>query len=114
MDLVVQRNRSSAAGFFLRVSNAYSNSLFMNATIYGRGQMVIPAKARKEARIGTGDVVSVEPEGDGRILLVRLERPKEPAPAKSRIVHRKGRHPVGDLGRAITREEITAALADFP
>ena len=86
----------------------------MNATIYGRGQMVIPARARKEARINTGDVVSVQPEGDGRILLVRLERPKEMAPAKSRIVHRKGRHPVGDLGRAITREEIKAALAEFP
>jgi len=86
----------------------------MNATIYGRGQMVIPARARKEARIGTGDVVSVQPEGDGRILLVRLERPKETAPAKSRIVHRKGRHPVGDLGRAIVREEIKAALAEFP
>jgi len=41
----------------------------MNATIYGRGQMVIPARARKEARIGTGDVVSVHPEGDGRIVL---------------------------------------------
>jgi AbrB family looped-hinge helix DNA binding protein len=44
----------------------------MHATIYGRGQMVIPAKARKEARIDTGDVVSVQPEGDGRLLLVRL------------------------------------------
>ena len=76
--------------------------------------MVIPVKARKQARIHQGDVLLVEPEGDGRILLVRLERPKEPAPAKSRIVHRKGRHPVGDLGRAITREEIKAALAEFP
>jgi AbrB family looped-hinge helix DNA binding protein len=60
----------------------------MNATIYGRGQLVIPARARKQARIGTGDVVSVQREGDGRILQVRLERPKESPPAKSKIVFR--------------------------
>ena len=44
--------------------------------VYNRGQMVIPAKARKAARIGEGDVVSVEIQGDGRLLLVRLEIPK--------------------------------------
>ena len=48
----------------------------MHATIYGRGQMVIPAKARKEARIDTGDVVNVLPEGDGRLVLVQMEQPK--------------------------------------
>ena len=42
----------------------------MHATIYGRGQMVIPAKVRKEAGIGQGDIVEVKPEGDGRIVLV--------------------------------------------
>jgi AbrB family looped-hinge helix DNA binding protein len=36
----------------------------MHATIYdGRGQMVIPAKVRKEAGIGQGDIVEVKPEG---------------------------------------------------
>ncbi len=54
----------------------------MHATIYGRGQMVIPAQARKEAGIGQGDVVEVKPEGDGRIVLVRLERPKQTVPTK--------------------------------
>src|SRR5437016_2125772 len=98
----------------LTVSIAYGIFLEMHATIYGRGQMVIPAKARKEARLGTGDVVSVQPEGDGRILLVRLERPKEPRRAKTRIIYRRGKHPVGDIGRPITREEIKEALADFP
>lgn len=76
--------------------------------------MVIPARARKEARLSTGDVVSVQPEGNGRILLVRLERPKKPKPVRAKVVHRKGKHPVGDIGRPITREEISAALADFP
>ena len=76
--------------------------------------MVIPARARKEARLNTGDVVSVQPEGNGRILLVRLERPKKPKPVRAKVVHRKGKHPVGDIGRPIKREEITAALADFP
>jgi bifunctional DNA-binding transcriptional regulator/antitoxin component of YhaV-PrlF toxin-antitoxin module len=75
--------------------------------------MVIPAKARKEAQIDKGDVVSVEPEGDGRILLIRLERPPQ-APVKTKIIYRKGKHPVGDIGRPITRDEIKKALADFP
>ena len=52
----------------------------MTAHIYNRGQMVIPAKARKEARIGEGDVVSVQIQGDGRLLLVRLEIPKPALP----------------------------------
>ncbi|HVM48522.1 MAG TPA: AbrB/MazE/SpoVT family DNA-binding domain-containing protein [Candidatus Acidoferrum sp.] len=86
----------------------------MTATVYNRGRMVIPAQARKQARIGQGDLLSVQIQGDGRLLLVRLERPKEPSPVKVRIVARKGKHPVGDLGRTITREEIKAALADFP
>ncbi len=76
--------------------------------------MVIPARARKEARIGCGDVVAVEAEADGRIVLTRLERPKRRGPVKARIIYRKGKHPVGDIGRPITREEIKAALADFP
>jgi len=86
----------------------------MHATIYGRGQMVIPAKARKEAGIARGDVVSVQPKGDGQILLVRLECPKSPTPTKARIIRRKGKHSVVDIGRPITREEIKNALADFP
>ncbi len=76
--------------------------------------MVIPARARKEGGLNTGDVVSVQPEGNGRILLVRLERPKRAKPVRANVVYRKGKHPVGDIGRPITREEITAALADFP
>jgi AbrB family looped-hinge helix DNA binding protein len=86
----------------------------MTATVYNRGQMVIPARARKQARIGQGDLLNVQIQGDGRLLLIRLERPKETPPVKVRIIARKGKHPVGDIGRAITREEIKAALADFP
>jgi AbrB family looped-hinge helix DNA binding protein len=86
----------------------------MHATIYGRGQMVIPAKARKEAGFATGDVVSVRPEGEGRIVLVRLEPPKAPKPVKAKIIRRKGKYTVGRLGRPITREEIQNALNDFP
>jgi AbrB family looped-hinge helix DNA binding protein len=91
-----------------------SNFVGMHATIYGRGQMVIPAQARKEAGLQTGDVVSVQPEGDGRIVLVRLEAPKRAKPVKAKIIYREGKHPVGDIGRPITREEIKKALADFP
>ena len=60
----------------LTASDAYVMLLYMTAHIYGRGQMVIPAKARKEARIGQGDVVLVQPEGNGRIVLTRLEKPQ--------------------------------------
>jgi bifunctional DNA-binding transcriptional regulator/antitoxin component of YhaV-PrlF toxin-antitoxin module len=76
--------------------------------------MVIPVKARKQARINQGDVLSVEPEGDGRILLVRLERPRPKEPQTARLVQRKGTHPVIVGGRKVSEEELRAALADFP
>ena len=86
----------------------------MTAHIYGRGQMVIPARVRKEARLSQGDVVSIQVQGDGRILLVRLERPKPPVPVLARVVRRKGKHPVLDVGRPVSTQEIKQALADFP
>jgi len=58
--------------------------------------------------------LNVQIQGDGRLLLVRLERPRDTPPVRVRIIQRKGKHPVGDIGRAITREEIKAALTDFP
>ncbi len=86
----------------------------MHATIYGRGQRVIPAKARKEARIRAGDVVEVQPEGNGRIVLVRLDKPQAPPPPKVKIIYRKGTHAVASTGRPITSEQVRAALQDFP
>jgi bifunctional DNA-binding transcriptional regulator/antitoxin component of YhaV-PrlF toxin-antitoxin module len=47
--------------------------------------MVIPSQARKRARIDRGDRLDVQIEGDGRILLVRLERPKEAPPVPVKI-----------------------------
>ena len=85
----------------------------MNATIYGRGQMVIPAQARRQARLGEGDVVSVEPDGDGRLILVRLEKPKSAA-AKIRIVRRRGRHAVGVTERVVAAEEVQKFIDEFP
>jgi AbrB family looped-hinge helix DNA binding protein len=85
----------------------------MHATIYGRGQMVIPAKARKQAGIDTGDVVSVETEGDGRLVLVRLERPK-PHQASIRLVKRKKRHSILTGGSIVTMEQVDAAVASLP
>ena len=83
----------------------------MHATIYGRGQMVIPARARKEARIDSGDVVNVLPEGDG---LVRMERPKPKPRNKVRIIRRKGKHSLLSIRRKISREEVFKALEQFP
>ena len=85
----------------------------MNATIYGRGQMVIPAKARKQAGIDTGDIVSVEPEGDGRLVLVRLERPK-PHLHQIRLVRRKGRHSILAGGPTVDMEKVRAGLSRLP
>ncbi len=87
--------------------------MLIHATIYGRGQMVIPAKARKEARIDTGDVVSVQPEGDGRLVLIRLVKPG-PRHNPARIIHRKGKHPLGSIGRPVSEAQISEALAEFP
>ena len=88
--------------------------LSMHATVHGRGQMVIPARARKEARIETGDVVNVLPEGDGRLVLVRMERPKPKPRNKVRIIRRKGKHSLLSIGRPISREEVFKALEQFP
>ena len=85
----------------------------MTATVYNRGQMVIPVRARKEARIDQGDVVLVEPEGDGRIVLTRLEKPGLQHNT-IKIQHRKGTHSIATAGRPITTEQIKALLADFP
>jgi bifunctional DNA-binding transcriptional regulator/antitoxin component of YhaV-PrlF toxin-antitoxin module len=75
--------------------------------------MVIPAKARKEAGITTGDVVEVRPDGEGRIVLLRLERPAEPKPIKAKITYRKGRHAVGSTGRSITSEQVRELLNEL-
>src|SRR3989441_11853125 len=99
---------------FLACKHCLRHGLFMHATIYGRGQMVIPAKARKEARIGTGDVVEVLPEGNGRIVLLRLDRPQPQPPTKVKIIYRKGTHALGSTGRPITSEQVRAALEEFP
>ena len=99
---------------FLACKHCLHYGLFMHATIYGRGQMVIPAKARKEARIDTGDVVNVLPEGDGRLVLVRMERPKPRTHNKVRVIRRKGKHSLLSIGRTISREEVFKALEQFP
>jgi len=87
--------------------------LAVNATIYGRGQMVIPAEARRRARLAKGDVVSVQPDGDGRLILVRLEKPK-PTLAKIRIIRRKGKHAVGVTDRIVTVENVQTFIDEFP
>jgi bifunctional DNA-binding transcriptional regulator/antitoxin component of YhaV-PrlF toxin-antitoxin module len=75
--------------------------------------MVIPAKARKEARIGKGDVVLVQPEGDGRLLLLRLEKPKLMRHT-IRLVRRNGKHAILTGGPKVTSEQIRAALSELP
>ena len=85
----------------------------MNATIYGRGQMVIPAEARRRARLATGDVVSVQPDGDGRLILVRLEKPT-PVPTKIRILRRRGRYAVGVTEKVVASEEVQKFIDEFP
>jgi AbrB family looped-hinge helix DNA binding protein len=94
-------------------SFAYSNFASVNATVYGRGQMVIPSKARKAASIKSGDVLDVQAEGNGRIVLIRLEKPK-PRKSRIKIIKRVGRHAVGFAGRPISSEQIRAFLNDFP
>jgi AbrB family looped-hinge helix DNA binding protein len=75
--------------------------------------MVIPAKARQAAGIGQGDIVEVKPEGDGRIVLVRMEHPKPPVPRKPRITYRKGTHAVASTGRSITTAQVRKLLNEL-
>jgi AbrB family looped-hinge helix DNA binding protein len=85
----------------------------MTAHVYNRGQMVIPVKARKGARIGEGDVLAVEVQGDGKLLLVRLDRPKPFKPIDAKIMHRKGKHSVGDTGQSITTARVKELLNEL-
>jgi len=85
----------------------------MHAKIYGRGQMVIPARARKVVHINTGDVVSVEPDGDGRLVLMLLEKPRV-GKAGGRLVRRKRSHPVIGGANKLTLKQISEAIAGFP
>jgi AbrB family looped-hinge helix DNA binding protein len=81
--------------------------------IYGRGQMVIPAKARKEAGIDQGDVVEVRPDGRGRILLIRMERLKAARAVTPKIRYRKGTHAVGSTGRSISSATVRELLTEL-
>jgi bifunctional DNA-binding transcriptional regulator/antitoxin component of YhaV-PrlF toxin-antitoxin module len=77
--------------------------------------MVIPSKARKEAGINSGDVVLVEPNGDGRILLIRLEQPKPRRAANARLIRRTGKHSVIAGAPKISVQQINRILRDeFP
>jgi AbrB family looped-hinge helix DNA binding protein len=86
----------------------------MTTRVTAKGQMVIPAKVRKEAGISQGDVLDVQLQGNGRLLVIRLNKPQEPARPKVKIIYRKGTHAVGSTGGKITSEQIRAALQDFP
>lgn len=84
----------------------------MNATIYGCGQSSRPGPEKK-SHIDTGDVVSVEPEGDGRLVLVRLEKPKRNR-HHIRLVKRKGRHAVLTGGPVVTAEQVGSSGGTMP
>jgi len=86
----------------------------MTTRVTAKGQMVIPAKVRKEAGISQGDVLDVKLQGDGRLLVIRLSKPPEPLPPKPRIVYRKGKHAVLKGGRKLTNEQIRALIQEFP
>ena len=94
-------------------SDASTTLSGMTAHVYNRGQMIIPAKARKGARIGEGDVLAVEVHGDGKLLLVRLDRPKPFQPVKARIIRRAGKHSVGDTGQPITSAQVNQLLNEL-
>jgi bifunctional DNA-binding transcriptional regulator/antitoxin component of YhaV-PrlF toxin-antitoxin module len=72
--------------------------------------MVIPAKARKAACIRKGDVLEVQPEGKGRIVLVRLEKPNHQNPVK--ILKRRGTYSVA-YGRTMTSEQVKELLNEI-
>jgi hypothetical protein len=58
--------------------------------------------------------LNVVPAGDGRLVLVRLERAKPKPANKVRIIRRKGKHSLLSIHQKISREEIFKALEQFP
>jgi hypothetical protein len=71
-----------------------------------------PRLAKRPA-LARGDVVLVQPEGNGRIALIRLEKPRPKRARKVQITFRKGTHAVGSSGQKITSEQVRVALEDF-
>jgi len=71
------------------------------------------SRSAKQAQINQGDIVEVQAEGDGRIVLVRLERPKREKPKKAKITYQKGTHAVGSAGRPITSREVRELLKEM-
>lgn len=63
--------------------------------------------------VQAGDAFDVKQEG-GSFVLVKLERPAAPKPARATFHKRRGRHAVASAGKPITSEQVRAALADFP
>lgn len=60
-----------------------------------------------------GDAFDCVQEGS-RLVLVKLQHPVQPAPAKVRFIKRKGRHTVASIGRTVTTDEIQRLIDQFP
>ena len=78
----------------------------MRVKIGNRGQLRIPTQVRKKAQIQDGEATA---KG-----IIRLMRERAASCRKPTIIRRTNQHPVGDIGRLITRKEIKKALAEFP
>jgi hypothetical protein len=55
----------------------------------------------------------VEVQGDGKLLLVRLDRPKPFHPIKARIIRRAGKHSLGDTTQPITSAQVNQLLNEL-
>ncbi len=83
----------------------------MRVKIGNRGQLRIPTQVRKKAQIQDGEATTMKVEAKG---IIRLMRERAASCRKPTIIRRTNQHPVGDIGRLITRKEIKKALAEFP
>ena len=84
----------------------------MTITMYGRGQMVIPAKLRKLNGYRSGDVFSIESADSDTVVLHRLKK-AEAKPSKVKFYRDDQGVQVFSIGRPLDMDELKKALEEL-
>lgn len=84
----------------------------METTVSSKGQIVLPAAARRRLRLARGDRLTVEFR-DGSVLLRPLNAPRSYKVVKHPVSGLPAMMPVGPRGRRVTAAEIARLNAEL-
>ena len=83
-----------------------------SATLSSKGQLVLPAKVRRQLRLGRGERLSIEVEGD-RLILRPITEPKRYKTVRHPKTGLPVMVPVKRSSRKVTAEEIARLNDDL-